>query len=209
MDSAEKIEISVYLDRIEELEDGGAEAVLLIDEGGEDYSGEFGLPTNFLPEGASDGDYLSFKISRVENPRDETAQTSANISVDETAETSAKISVDGTAQTGAKIPADETAETSAKISVDETAQTSANISVDDTAQTSANISVDGTAQTSANISVDGTAETSAKILRRTAANLFSQRISCRKTPAPVKFSQSKLPATKIKLTPRSTRRANF
>lgn len=55
-------EISVYLDRIEELEDGTAEAVLLIDEGEEEYSGEFHLPENFLPEDAEEGDYLAIKV---------------------------------------------------------------------------------------------------------------------------------------------------
>ena len=60
-------EISVYLDRIEELEDGSALAVLLIDEGEEEYSGEFTLPTNFLPEDAGEGDYLTIKISRAED----------------------------------------------------------------------------------------------------------------------------------------------
>ena len=66
MDSREeKIikEISVYLDRIEELEDDTAEAVLLIDEGEEEYSGEVGLPVDFLPEDAGEGDYLTIKIS--------------------------------------------------------------------------------------------------------------------------------------------------
>lgn len=69
MDSGkEKIrkEISVYLDRIEELEDGTAEAVLLIDDGEEDYSGEFHLPENFLPEDFSEGDYLTVSICRDE-----------------------------------------------------------------------------------------------------------------------------------------------
>ena len=72
MDSGkEKIckEISVYLDRIEELENGAALAVLLIDEGEEEYSGEFTLSTHFLPEDAGEGDYLTIKISRDENPR--------------------------------------------------------------------------------------------------------------------------------------------
>lgn len=67
MDSGkEKIcqEISVYLDRIEDLEDGTATAVLLIDDGEEDYSGEFHLPANFLPEDAGEGDYLTVKIFR-------------------------------------------------------------------------------------------------------------------------------------------------
>lgn len=59
-------EISVYFDRIEELEDETAEAVLLIEESEddeeEDYSGEFVIPTNFLPEDAEEGDYLTIKI---------------------------------------------------------------------------------------------------------------------------------------------------
>ena len=64
MDKGQEKEISVYLDRIEELEDDTAEAVLLIDEGEEEYSGEFHLPANFLPEEAGEGDYLTIKISR-------------------------------------------------------------------------------------------------------------------------------------------------
>ena len=39
----QEINCSVYLDRFEELEDGTAEAVLLLDEGGEEYSGELVL----------------------------------------------------------------------------------------------------------------------------------------------------------------------
>ena len=69
MDSREeKIikEISVYLDRIEELEDETAEAVLLIDEGEEEYSGEVGLPVDFLPEDSNEGDYLTIKISKTD-----------------------------------------------------------------------------------------------------------------------------------------------
>ena len=70
MDSGkEKIckEISVYLDRIEELEDDTATAVLLIDEGEEEYSGEFHLPSKFLPKDADEGDYLTIKIFPAEN----------------------------------------------------------------------------------------------------------------------------------------------
>lgn len=67
MDKGQEKEISVYLDRIEELEDGTAEAVLLIDEGADEYSGELHLPEYFLPEEASEGDYLTIKISRDEN----------------------------------------------------------------------------------------------------------------------------------------------
>lgn len=69
MDSRkEKIvkEISVYLDRIEELEDDTAEAVLLIDEGEEDYSGEVVLPVDFLPEDAGEGEYLTLKIFKTD-----------------------------------------------------------------------------------------------------------------------------------------------
>ena len=55
---------SAYLDRFEELEDGTAEAVLLLDEGGDDYSGEIVLPANLVPEDIGEGDYLTLKISR-------------------------------------------------------------------------------------------------------------------------------------------------
>ena len=59
--SDEKI-FSVYLDRLEELEDGTEEAVLLIDDG-EEYSVEIVIPAKFLPDDVSDGDYLTIKIS--------------------------------------------------------------------------------------------------------------------------------------------------
>lgn len=58
----EKI-ISVYLDRIEELEDDSAEAVLFIDDGGDEYSAQIHLPADCLPENVSDGDYLTLKIA--------------------------------------------------------------------------------------------------------------------------------------------------
>lgn len=60
-------EISVYFDRAEELEDSESEAVLLADEGDEEYSGEFVLPVKYLPENASEGDYLTLTISRDED----------------------------------------------------------------------------------------------------------------------------------------------
>ena len=69
MDSAEeKITsdekfLSVYLDRIEELEDGKSEAILLVDDGGEEYSAQIIIPAEFLPDEVSDGDYLKIKIS--------------------------------------------------------------------------------------------------------------------------------------------------
>ena len=70
MDSEEKVQeinldekiVSVYLDRLEELEDGTAEAILLIDDGDE-YSAEIVIPAKFLPDNVSDGDYLTIKIS--------------------------------------------------------------------------------------------------------------------------------------------------
>ena len=58
-------EMSVYLDRIEELEDGTATAVFLVEDE-EDEFREFVLPTDFLPEGAGEGEYLTIKISRDE-----------------------------------------------------------------------------------------------------------------------------------------------
>ena len=56
-------ELSVYLDRIEELEDGSATAVFLIEEE-EDEFREFVLPADFLPDDAGEGEYLTIKISR-------------------------------------------------------------------------------------------------------------------------------------------------
>ena len=54
--------LSVYLDRIEELEDGSATAVFLLEED-EDEFREFVLPADFLPEDAGEGEYLMIKIS--------------------------------------------------------------------------------------------------------------------------------------------------
>jgi hypothetical protein len=59
----EKRQITAYLDRIEELEDDTAEAVLLFEEE-EDEFREFTLPADFLPEDASEGEYLTITISR-------------------------------------------------------------------------------------------------------------------------------------------------
>lgn len=55
--------MSVYLDRIEETQDGDEEAVLLIDDDGDEYSGEIVIPAKYLPDDVSDGDYLKIKIS--------------------------------------------------------------------------------------------------------------------------------------------------
>ena len=61
MDKAK--EMSAYLDRIEETQDGDAEAVLLIDDDEDEYSGEIVIPAKYLPDDVSDGDYLTIKIS--------------------------------------------------------------------------------------------------------------------------------------------------
>ena len=70
MDKAEEVEMtvdekfmSVYLDRIEETQDGDEEAVLLIDDDEYEYSGEIVIPAKYLPDDVSDGDYLKIKIS--------------------------------------------------------------------------------------------------------------------------------------------------
>ena len=55
--------ISAYLDRIEELENGSASAVFLVEEEEDEFS-EFVLPSKFLPEGTSEGEYLTITISR-------------------------------------------------------------------------------------------------------------------------------------------------
>ncbi|MBO4401635.1 MAG: hypothetical protein J5809_07295 [Selenomonadaceae bacterium] len=81
MDSAK--EISLYLDRLEEIDDGSKEAVLLIDEGGDEYSGELGLPANFMPEGASDGDYLTLEISTGETESDSRILSASLESIDD------------------------------------------------------------------------------------------------------------------------------
>ena len=60
--SNEKV-FSVYLDRIEELEDGTADAVLLLDDGEDEYSAQIVIPASCLPDDVSDGDYLTIKIS--------------------------------------------------------------------------------------------------------------------------------------------------
>lgn len=60
-----QLELSVFLDRIEENEDGSATAVFLFEEE-EDEFREFVLPADFLPEGTNEGEYLTIKISRDE-----------------------------------------------------------------------------------------------------------------------------------------------
>ncbi|MBR2519578.1 MAG: DUF3006 family protein [Selenomonadaceae bacterium] len=59
-------EVTAYLDRIEELEDGTAKAVFLVEDDEDEFS-EFVLPANFLPEDAGEGEYLTITISRDEN----------------------------------------------------------------------------------------------------------------------------------------------
>lgn len=56
-------EISAYLDRIEELEDGSAKAVFLLEDEEEDFI-EFTLPRDLLPDDTEEGEYLTIKIFR-------------------------------------------------------------------------------------------------------------------------------------------------
>jgi len=73
MDSAKETrqkEIIAYLDRIEELEDGTAKAVFLLEED-EDEFREFVLPADFLPEDADEGEYLKITVTRNENGNEE------------------------------------------------------------------------------------------------------------------------------------------
>ena len=63
MDSSETKEITAFLDRIEELEDGAEEAVFLFEEE-EDEFREFTLPADLLPDAAGEGEYLTITISR-------------------------------------------------------------------------------------------------------------------------------------------------
>ena len=63
-------EMSVFLDRIEEDEDGSATAIFIFEEE-EDEFREFVLPADFLPEGAGEGEYLTIKIFR---DQDKTAE---------------------------------------------------------------------------------------------------------------------------------------
>lgn len=56
-------EITVFLDRIEELEDDSATAVFYVEDE-EDEFREFVLPADFLPEDAGEGEYLTITISR-------------------------------------------------------------------------------------------------------------------------------------------------
>ena len=68
MDSAEEKrqkEITAYLDRIEELEDGSATAVFYVEDA-EDEFRQFVLPADFLPEDADEGEYFTLTISRNE-----------------------------------------------------------------------------------------------------------------------------------------------
>ena len=65
MDSAKETgrqEITAYLDRIEELEDGTATAVFSVEDEEDDFR-QFVLPADFLPEDAGEGDYLTITIS--------------------------------------------------------------------------------------------------------------------------------------------------
>ena len=73
MDGAETTgskEITAYLDRIEELEDGAATAVFYVEDDEDDFR-QFVLPADFLPDDAGEGEYLTLTLAR------ETAKTQA------------------------------------------------------------------------------------------------------------------------------------
>lgn len=55
-------EIIAYLDRIEELEDGTASAVFLVEVEEDEYK-QFVLPSEFLPEEVGEGDYLTIRLA--------------------------------------------------------------------------------------------------------------------------------------------------
>lgn len=66
MDSAKEKgtqKIIAYLDRIEELEDGSATAVFLVEDD-EDEFRQFVLPADFLPEDVGEGEYVSITIAK-------------------------------------------------------------------------------------------------------------------------------------------------
>ena len=66
MDSAEekgRQEITAYLDRVEELEDGTATAVFYVEDDEDDFR-QFTLPADFLPEDAGEGEYFTLTIAR-------------------------------------------------------------------------------------------------------------------------------------------------
>ena len=57
--------IIAYLDRVEQLEDGTATAVFLVEDDEDDYR-QFDLPADFLPEDTSEGEYLTITVARDE-----------------------------------------------------------------------------------------------------------------------------------------------
>ncbi|MBO4779966.1 MAG: DUF3006 family protein [Selenomonadaceae bacterium] len=71
-------EISVFLDRIEELEDESATAVLYVEDE-EDEFREFVLPADFLPEDVGEGEYLTITISRAEDKTREALDEARNL----------------------------------------------------------------------------------------------------------------------------------
>lgn len=66
MDSSKETrqkEITAYLDRLEQLEDGTAKAVFLVEDDEDEYR-QFTLPADFLPDDVGEGEYLTLTISR-------------------------------------------------------------------------------------------------------------------------------------------------
>ncbi|MBR4151361.1 MAG: DUF3006 family protein [Selenomonadaceae bacterium] len=71
-------EITVYLDRIEELEDGSEVAVFLFEEEEDEFQ-EFTLPADLLPEDADEGEYLTITISREQDKTQEALEESKEL----------------------------------------------------------------------------------------------------------------------------------
>ena len=55
--------MTAYLDRLEQLEDGTATAIFLVEDDEDEYR-QFTLPADFLPADVGEGEYLTLTISR-------------------------------------------------------------------------------------------------------------------------------------------------
>ena len=68
MDSSKETrqkEITAYIDRLEQLEDGTAKAIFLVEDDEDEYR-QFTLPADFLPEDVGEGDTVTLTISRAD-----------------------------------------------------------------------------------------------------------------------------------------------
>ncbi|MBR1804784.1 MAG: hypothetical protein IJ774_00195 [Selenomonadaceae bacterium] len=72
MDSSKETrqkEITAYIDRLEQLEDGTAKAIFLVEDDEDEYR-QFTLPADFLPEDVGEGDTVTLTISRADETSD-------------------------------------------------------------------------------------------------------------------------------------------